>query len=88
MNDNKTEVGEILQKIYDSELHLRIGWLWDGGLDYSIGSTSNDIWDIHFNKCEIVHTGNTNIKEAIIEMAQEIVKKYPESPFAKWFNSI
>jgi len=34
--------GEILQKTYDSEINIRIDWMWDGGLNYSI---SNDIWD-------------------------------------------
>jgi hypothetical protein len=24
---------EELQKIYDSEIHLDIGWLWPGGID-------------------------------------------------------
>jgi hypothetical protein len=26
-----------LQKMYDSEFHVDIGWLWDGGIDVSIG---------------------------------------------------
>jgi hypothetical protein len=29
---------EELQKIYDSEIHVDIGWLWDGGIDVSIGN--------------------------------------------------
>jgi hypothetical protein len=27
-----------LQKMYDSEIHVDIGWLWDGGIDLSIGN--------------------------------------------------
>ena len=27
-----------LQKIYDSEIHVDIGWLWGGGIDVSIGN--------------------------------------------------
>jgi hypothetical protein len=27
-----------LQRIYDSEIHLEIGWLWDGGIDIKLGS--------------------------------------------------
>ena len=87
MSNKKTNVGEILQRIYDSELHLRIGWMWDGGLDYCIGSTSNDLRDSNWNKCEIVCTGNTNIQEAIINLAKKIANDYPESEFAKWFTS-
>jgi hypothetical protein len=26
-----------LQKIYDSEIHLEIGWMWDGGIDIKVG---------------------------------------------------
>ena len=26
-----------LQKIYDSESNVRISWLWDGGIDVSLG---------------------------------------------------
>ena len=81
----KYTTGEILQQIYDSEIHLRLGWLWDGGLDYSIGSSSNDIWGS--NKNPIVSTLNTNLEDAIVEMAQEIAKTYPDSAFAKWFNA-
>uniref|UniRef100_A0A6M3K6N7 Uncharacterized protein n=1 Tax=viral metagenome TaxID=1070528 RepID=A0A6M3K6N7_9ZZZZ len=88
MSNKKTNVGEILQQIYDSEIHLRIGWMWDGGLDYCIGSTSNDLWDSNWNKCEIVRTGNTNIQEEIIKLAEKLASDYPESGFGKWYNSI
>ena len=27
-----------LQKMYDSEISVDIGWLWDGGIDVSIGN--------------------------------------------------
>ena len=79
------DTGEILQRIYDSEINIRIGWMWDGGLDYSIGSTSNDIWDSNFNVSKIFRTDNTNIKDAIFKMAGEIARDYPKSQFAKWF---
>ena len=78
-------IGEILQKIYDSEIHLRIGWLWDGGFDYSIGTTSNNIWGMKNNK-EIYPTFKANIVKAIKEMVDHIVKEYPNSSFTKWFN--
>jgi len=26
-----------LQKIYDSEINIRISWLWDGGIDVMLG---------------------------------------------------
>ena len=30
-----------LQKIYDSEINIRIGWLWDGGIDVYLGDGTN-----------------------------------------------
>lgn len=82
----KKNIGEILQRIYDSEIHLRIGWLWDGGVDYSIGSTSNDIWGEQ-NRIEIYHTLEIDIVKAIKEMVDQILREYPNSVFSKWFKA-
>jgi hypothetical protein len=30
-----------LQKIYDSEINLRISWLWDGGIEVRLGDEIN-----------------------------------------------
>jgi hypothetical protein len=30
-----------LQKIYDSEINIRIDWLWDGGIDVWLGDELN-----------------------------------------------
>jgi len=30
-----------LQKIYDSEINIRIGWLWDGGIEVRLGDEMN-----------------------------------------------
>jgi hypothetical protein len=30
-----------LQKIYDSEINVRISWLWDGGIDLWLGDEVN-----------------------------------------------
>jgi len=30
-----------LQKIYDSEINIRIGWLWDGGIQVRLGDDMN-----------------------------------------------
>jgi uncharacterized phage protein (TIGR01671 family) len=76
---------EILQHLYDSEIHLRIGWMWDGGVDYSFGTTSNDLWDSKYNKAKIHYTGKTNIADAVREIADHAAKAYPKSTFAKWY---
>ena len=30
-----------LQKIYDSEINVRVDWLWDGGIDLKVGDEMN-----------------------------------------------
>ena len=30
-----------LQRIYDSEINVRIGWLWDGGIEVRLGDDMN-----------------------------------------------
>jgi hypothetical protein len=30
-----------IQKIYDSEINVRISWLWDGGIDLRLGDEVN-----------------------------------------------
>jgi hypothetical protein len=30
-----------LQKIYDSEINIRISWLWDGGIEVWLGDEMN-----------------------------------------------
>ena len=57
-----------LQKMYDSEIHVDIGWLWDGGIDVSIG---NDEF-----------TGNVQTVAEVLPWLQEaIAKHYPESKY-------
>jgi len=79
------QVGEILQRIYDSEIHFKMGWLWDGGVDYAIGSKTSDVWDD--SAAEIIFTCEDKIVEALEEACLDIIKEYPDSTFTKWFNS-
>jgi hypothetical protein len=30
-----------LQRIYDSEINVEIGWFWDGGIDVRLGDKMN-----------------------------------------------
>ena len=57
-----------LQKIYDSEIHLDIGWLWDGGIDISIGN--NEV------------TGNVRTVAEVLPWLQDaIAKHFPTSKY-------
>ena len=79
----KPTVGEILQKIYDSEIHIAFGWMWDGGVDYTIGKDLSYLHDGKVDSTEI-----TNIEEAICQIAEETAKEYPGSTFAKWWVEV
>jgi hypothetical protein len=39
--DNEDMLEQELQRIYDSEINIRIGWLWDGGIDVRLGDDMN-----------------------------------------------
>lgn len=77
----KPTVGEILQQIYDSEIHFSLGWMWDGGIDYSIG---RDLAYLHDG--EVSSTEAKTLAEAMPLIADEIAKEYPGSTFAKWWG--
>jgi hypothetical protein len=57
-----------LQKMYDSEIHVDVGWLWDGGIDVSIGS--DDV------------IGNVKtVAEVLPWLQAAIAKHYPDSRY-------
>jgi hypothetical protein len=58
---------EDLQKIYDSEIHVDIGWLWDGGIDVSIGNGE--------------FTGNVQTVAEVLPWLQDTIAKYPDSKY-------
>ena len=58
-----------LQKMYDSELHVDIGWIWDGGIDVAIGQTD-----------EVTGRVRT-VAEVLPWLQAEIAKHYPESKY-------
>ena len=53
---------------YDSEIHVDIGWLWDGGIDVSIGNGE--------------FTGNVQTVAEVLPWLQEtIAKHFPDSKY-------
>ena len=76
------DVGLILQKIYDSEINIRIGWFWDGGIDYGIGH-----WGHPQNKNDTDDkNANRDIAEAVSWLVADIKSRFPKSSFIKWFE--
>ena len=41
INNTAPDLAVELQKIYDGEINIRIGWLWDGGIEIRLGDDMN-----------------------------------------------
>jgi len=41
MTGDVEELEQELQKIYDSEINISIGWFWDGGITLRLGDEMN-----------------------------------------------
>jgi hypothetical protein len=66
-------LGVELQKIYDSEINLRISWLWDGGIDIRLGDEMNGFE---------AEEGVNSVAEIIPWLQAAIAHFYPTSTYA------
>jgi hypothetical protein len=62
-----------LQKIYDSEINVRISWLWDGGIDVWLGDEVNG-----YDAEETV----ADASEIVPWLGEAIAHFYPTSTYA------
>jgi len=63
-----------LELIYDSEINVRISWLWDGGIDVRLGDEMNGY----------LAEENVSSMDAIVPWLQEAIAHfYPQSLYAK-----
>ena len=69
-----TDLGAVLQALYDSEININMHWFWDGGIEYGIGDEMNG-WKYESRK--------ETIREAIVDIAENACRVYPNSGFAK-----
>ena len=56
-----TDLGAVLQALYDSEININMHWFWDGGIEYGIGDEMNG-WKYESRK--------ETIREAIVDIAE------------------
>jgi len=74
INNTAPDLAVELQKIYDSEINVRIGWLWDGGIEIRLGDDMNG-----YLAEETVRT----VAE-IVPWSQEAIAHFsPESSYAR-----
>ena len=78
-------VGEILQRLYDSEINVQLGWNWDGGVDYRAGSRSPDIWSAS-ETSPVQKTGTRDVAAAVQELVDTVLIQSPASAFAAWWR--
>ena len=62
-----------LQRIYDSEINMQIGWLWDGGVEICLGDDMNGY--------EAVETLGS-VAETLPWLQEAIARFYPDSTYA------
>src|SRR4051812_34752451 len=67
-----------LQRIYDSEINVRISWFWDGGIDVRLGDEVNG-----FGAEENVRS----VLEIIFWLQEAIARFYPNSEYAASLDS-
>jgi hypothetical protein len=74
INSAAPDLAVELQKIYDSEINVRIGWLWDGGIETRLGDDMNG-----YLAEETVRT----VAEIVPWLQEAIAHFSPESSYAR-----
>jgi hypothetical protein len=77
--DTANDLAVELQKIYDSEINIRIGWLWDGGIEVRPGDEMNG-----FLAEETVAT----VREIIPWLQEAIAHFFAGSTYAASLDSV
>ena len=62
-----------LQRIYDSEINLEIGWFWDGGITVRLGDKMNGY---------LAEETVTSVADVLPWLQEAIARFYPESTYA------
>jgi hypothetical protein len=62
-----------LQRIYDSEINVEIGWFWDGGIDVRLGDKMNGYLAEENVRC---------VAEILPWLQEAIAHFYPTSTYA------
>jgi DNA-directed RNA polymerase subunit RPC12/RpoP len=68
------DLAEELQKIYDSEINVRISWLWDGGIEVWIGDDMNGY---------LAQDSVSSAAEIVPWFQEAIAHFYPGSTYAR-----
>jgi hypothetical protein len=73
-----SDLASELQKIYDSEINVRISWLWDGGVDIRLGDNMNGY---------LAEENVRAIADIVPWFQEAIAHFYPESSYSVGLTS-
>jgi hypothetical protein len=62
-----------LQKIYDNEINIEIGWIWDGGIEVRLGDRMNGF---------LTEENLKSVSDIIPWLREAIAHFYPQSGYA------
>lgn len=71
---DRSYVGEVLQRIYESDLQVKITLITDGGYFYL--EKDGKKLPLH----------GTNVEEAVTDLAVQLIKQFPSSRFSEWWR--
>jgi hypothetical protein len=63
-----------LQRIYDSEINVRISWLWDGGIDIRLGDEMNGY---------LAEENVSSMADIVPWLQEAIARFFPDSTYAR-----
>ncbi len=67
-----------LQRIYDSEINIEIGWFWDGGINLRLGDQMNGY---------LAEENVSSVSEILPWLQEAIAHFYPSSTYATALDS-
>ncbi len=71
-------IADELQKIYDSEINIRISWLWDGGIDVWLGDDMNGY---------LAEENVRSVADIVPWLQEAIAHFYPHSTYANGLSA-
>jgi len=75
------QVGEVLERLYDSEIEVEISSIWNDGFEFKLG---------HFGKEKKSNGGSKlpTFLAAVNAIAFQACVNYPDSVFAIWYADL
>ena len=82
------QVGDVLQRLYDSEINIELSSFWDSGYTWRLGDPANGYREPIWAGIDREVMRSSSLLNNIDGLAFQVVLAYPESEFAEWYNSL